>query len=427
MTENADREKTLKEFMTLPGIGVSKAKALHDAGYRSLEQLAKAKLDDVVKCKGFNEKLAKEILHHLNPDGKAAPKASKEEELVQEGLTLYRDGKWGQALQEMDRALAEDPNCDRALLIKGDIYYEREKYDKAEESYRQLANIAQDSDMALIKLGDSLQKQGRKLEGEEQYNRALKINPENQDAIDRLESTRIPTYVVGLDERMDGGIPTKYVVLVSGRAGSMKSSFVFNILYNLSKQEHRKSMYITLEQSRKSLIRHMSRLGFDIAGTKSLMISDLDDLVIIDMAKLRKETGLAAPEGVDWINSLLTQIRRYKEMFGCDVLAIDSLSALYSLAEFKNPRAELFIFFERLRDLGVTVFLITEMVTPDRELYGQYGVEEFLADGIIHLKTEKYGNKANLFLGVVKMRETKHDRDYFPLIVEHGSFEIVAD
>jgi len=427
MTDEPEKEKVLKEFMTLPGIGVSKAKALYDGGFRSLDEVAKATIATLTPCKGFNEKLAKEILAHLNPNGKAQPKASKEEGLVQSGLTLYRDGKWGQALQEMDKALEENPNSDRALLIKGDIYFERERYDRAEEAYRRLVEIVPESDMALLKLGDALAKQGRKFESEDCYKKALALNPRNDEAIERLESERLKTYVRGLDERMDGGIPARYVVLVAGRAGSMKSSLVFNILYNLSRHERKKAVYITLEQSRKSLLKHMVRLGFDPSATKEMVISDLDDLVIIDMAKLRKETGLGSASGVDWASSLLTQVKNYKESFGCDVLAIDSMSALYSLMEFKNPRAELFFFFERLRDLGITVFLVTEMVSPDKDVYGQYGVEEFLADGIIHLKTEKYGNKANLFLGVVKMRETKHERDYFPLIVDKDGFEIVAD
>ena len=59
--------------------------------------------------------------------------------------------------------------------------------------------------------------------------------------------------------------------------------------------------------------------------------------------------------------------------------------------------------------------------------FGPYGVEEFLADGIIHIKTEAYANRANLFLGVVKMRETNHPRDYYPMIVDQYGFGVVRD
>ena len=108
-------------------------------------------------------------------------------------------------------------------------------------------------------------------------------------------------------------------------------------------------------------------------------------------------------------------------------MAIDSLSALYSLTSFKNPRSELFFFFEKLRDLNLTVFLISEMYSENQNQFGQHGVEEFLADGIIHIKTEEYANRANLFLGVVKMRETNHPRDYYPLIVDQYGFGVVRD
>ena len=113
-------------------------------------------------------------------------------------------------------------------------------------------------------------------------------------------------------------------------------------------------------------------------------------------------------------------------MFGCKILVLDSLAALYALATFKNPRADLFYFFEDLRDLDVTTFLISEMPT-DKQVFGLYGVEDFLADGIIHLNVERIGNTTNLFVGVVKMRKTHHDRGYFPLICESGQFEIVTD
>ncbi|MEM3567509.1 MAG: ATPase domain-containing protein, partial [Thermoplasmata archaeon] len=102
------------------------------------------------------------------------------------------------------------------------------------------------------------------------------------------------------------------------------------------------------------------------------------------------------------------------------------LAALYSLTDFKNPRSDLFNFFEKIRDLGLTALLISEMPT-DKQVFGLYGIEDFLSDGIIHLATEKSGNSVNLFLGVVKMRKTNHDRGYFPLIFDNGVFEIVTD
>ena len=230
---------------------------------------------------------------------------------------------------------------------------------------------------------------------------------------------RIPTFINGLDERMEGGVPKKYITLVCGHAGTMKSSFTYSMLYNLAKSGT-KGMYLTLEQSRDSILEHMQKLGFAQEG--------IEDLVVIDLAKVRKDvlSDEAKSKDIDWVHSVLTAMQSYKNMFGCEVLVLDSLAALYALTNFKNPRGELFHFFEQLRDLDLTTFLISEMPS-DRNVYGLYGVEDFLADGIIHLVVEREGNVANLFVSVVKMRKTNHDRGYFPLIFESGGFEIVTD
>lgn len=230
---------------------------------------------------------------------------------------------------------------------------------------------------------------------------------------------RIRTYVRGLDEMMQGGVPRGFVVLVCGHTGTMKSSFCFNMIYQGAKMEGRRALYLTLEQGRESIIEHMEKL--------QMPIGDVDEVTIIDLGRLRKdEVANAAKAGqVDWASSIISTLKSYKEMFGCEVLVFDSLAALYALTEFKNPRGELFHFFEKLRDLGLTVFLISEMPT-DREVFGLYGVEDFLSDGIIHLCLKRVENTSNLYVNINKMRQTNHDKSFFPLIFEDGGFSIVS-
>lgn len=429
------KENVLKKFIQIPGVGMSKAKALYDGGFKSMDDLENVSLDDLAKCKGINKKLAGEIFKSFHPEDKKeekpkekSKKKSEEEIFVERGTDLYKKGKWGQALQSLNEALKLDPVNHKALLTRGDIYLERGKYERAMESYEILIDVNPEQDTPWVRYGDALMALDRQPEALTCYKKAIEINPDNDGAREKLaEHERIPTYVEGLDDKLEGGIPARHIVLVCGRAGSMKSSFSYSILYNLAKRDKIKGVYLTLEQSRTSLIRHMKKLGFDAEGMSSLIVNDLEDMVIIDMARLRKETDLAELKGIDWLNSIISQIKHYKEAFGCEIVVIDSMSALYSLTTFENPRSELFFFFEKLRDLGVTVLLITEMSDPDKEVFGTYGVEEFLADSIIHLKTEKSGKGTNLFLGVVKMRETNHDRNYFPLIVDKNGFEIVHD
>lgn len=229
---------------------------------------------------------------------------------------------------------------------------------------------------------------------------------------------RIPTHIIGLDEILQGGIPEKYIVLVCGHAGTMKSSVTFSIIHNGAKQEGLKSIYLTLEQSKQSIIDHMSRLGMDPKG--------MENMIVVDLARVRKEVEKdpSKSQNIDWLKSIIGVLRNYKDKFGCDVIVMDSLAALYALTTFKNPRSELFSFFEKIRDLGVTSLLISEMPT-DRHVFGLYGIEDFLSDGIVHLKVEQTDRGSNLYLGVVKMRKTHHSRQYMPLIFEDGSFEVI--
>jgi KaiC/GvpD/RAD55 family RecA-like ATPase len=234
------------------------------------------------------------------------------------------------------------------------------------------------------------------------------------------EKDRIKTFVKGLDERLEGGVPKNSVVLVAGKAGSMKSSFCFSILYHQAISEGRRGVYISLEQNRQSLLEHMLGLGMDV--------TDMDSIIIVDLGKLRKvvEQGEGgAAKKIDWMETLRTQLRSYKETFGCSLCVIDSLPALYTLCAFSNIRSELFHFFESLRDLKMTTFLVSEITAANESQFGTYDVESFLSDGIIHLDMEREDRNVNLFMGIVKMRKTAHDRGYFPIIFDKDGFELV--
>mgnify|MGYP000347479169 CR=1 FL=1 len=87
-------------------------------------------------------------------------------------------------------------------------------------------------------------------------------------------------------------------------------------------------------------------------------------------------------------------------------------------------------FFEELRELNTTTFLVSEMAR-DSVRMAHHGVEEFLADTIVHLRLHELdigmSTSVRRYIGVVKMRGVDHDMDYFPLLVEDGNFEIVAE
>ncbi|MCK5396827.1 MAG: AAA family ATPase [Thermoplasmata archaeon] len=230
---------------------------------------------------------------------------------------------------------------------------------------------------------------------------------------------KIKTYVEGLDGRMDGGIPPGHIVLICGTSGSMKSTLSYSIVHKYVKEGLGKALYISLEQNKESLITHMRKLGMDLKN-------DEEKLTVIDMAWLRTELRkVAEKQDLSWFDSLQTQIESYKKLIDYDLLVLDSLEAVFTIADMENPRNDIFLFFEKLRDLNITSLLISEM-PQKRRVFGTHGIEAFLADGIIHLDMERTGTTVGRYLSVVKLREVKHSTDYFPLLVDKSGFKIVT-
>ena len=236
-----------------------------------------------------------------------------------------------------------------------------------------------------------------------------------------LPEGRVATRVSGLDERLEGGIPRGHIVLVSGPPGSLKSTFAYRILYLEARDHGAAGLYLSMEQSRPSLIAQMTSLGMSPEHAKAVHI--------IDVRSLRREID-DLREQPRWLLGLRRQLGRYKEEMGFDLLTIDSLDALYALTPMENPRNEVFHFFEELREFNATTFLVSEMARDGVRL-AHYGVEEFLADTIVHLRLREIdigmSTSVRRYIGVVKMRGVDHDLDYFPLLVEGGNFEIVSE
>jgi len=235
-----------------------------------------------------------------------------------------------------------------------------------------------------------------------------------------MESVKIPTEVQGLDEVLGGGIPKGHVVLITGLPGTMKSSLVYSILRNSAESKGLKCLYISLEQTKKSLSQQMDSMGLNgESPTGSLPIMDVGSM---QKGRSRNESGL-------WMDFIKKMIRTRVGLEGVDIIAIDSLEALEVLAGFKNRRTELFNFFENLRDLEATSFVLTED-PPEQLLFGldqssSKNDANFLADGIIHLKMHQVNDlNVQRRLRVVKMRGANHKTGFYALVFEDGEFNV---
>ncbi|MEK6986816.1 MAG: ATPase domain-containing protein [Candidatus Thermoplasmatota archaeon] len=220
-----------------------------------------------------------------------------------------------------------------------------------------------------------------------------------------VEVPLFQSHVDGLDRALGGGIPKGSTILVAGTPGTMKTSLILWMMHENARANGTKSLYVGLEQGVESLKAGAARMGM-----KELHESHV---YILDLAQLRR--GMERTEASkDWITILLEIIKEAVSSSGYEVLALDSLEALYALTEMKAPRREMFHFLAALRELGLTTFLIAETPFGSTRL-AQWG-EDFLADGILNLRQVEVGEtEVQLRLRCVKMRWMNHDHSAFAL------------
>ncbi len=250
---------------------------------------------------------------------------------------------------------------------------------------------------------------------------------------------RMKLHIEGFDEELGGGIPLNTVTLVAGTTGTMKSSLCFNILFNEVRLNKKIGLYISLEETFESLMGQMLSLNFDLKAIDVVKIGyDFSELrknkdrllknpakgglIISDLGLVRRElAGKELAPNENWFHITKALIKELKELVGLDIVVIDSMSALHVLSQLENPRVTLFYFFEFLRDLQVTSFLISE-IPHDESKLSTFEEEPYLADGLLKLTTTDRHRKVSREISMVKLRSTNANLDVFTLEFKGGKF-----
>ena len=224
---------------------------------------------------------------------------------------------------------------------------------------------------------------------------------------------RMYTFIEGLDDALNGGIPEGHVVIVAGPPGTMKSSLCLSIAaYNAAK-DRRACLYITLEESRESFSVQARSLGLPFEEATGL-------LTILDARDLRASVPRV---GEDWVDAFAAVLATLKEESPFDLLVLDALEGLEAIAQFPDRRRAIFRLFEHLRSLGVTTLVVAErpdIVFHGNVVYGRWS-EDFLADGILHLRQHLVSDlDVQRRIRIVKMRGTRHETGYMALLVDEG-------
>jgi circadian clock protein KaiC len=208
-----------------------------------------------------------------------------------------------------------------------------------------------------------------------------------------------------LDIMLGGGIPSGSTVLVVGSSGSGKTTLCMQFLMNGALKGER-GVFFTITEPLFKLTKNMQ--GFDFYD-KKLIESGMVNL--IDLRIISERLGLDTEKyTVEDASALLEILRDIANELNVKRLIIDSITALcYRLQTPEMIRDFIFKLGSSLAAMNCTTLLTSE-IPPRKFQYSQYGIEEFISDGIFFLgDIERKGDLIRTFQ-IVKLRGAAHSR-----------------
>jgi tetratricopeptide (TPR) repeat protein len=100
-----------------------------------------------------------------------------------EGLGLYGDGKYYEAIKAFDEAIRLDPEYLNAWLNRGNALYKLDNHTDAIQSYDEAIKLGADLAYVLCKNGDALRTQGKYDDAIKYYDEAIKQDQNDTNAL----------------------------------------------------------------------------------------------------------------------------------------------------------------------------------------------------------------------------------------------------
>jgi len=211
----------------------------------------------------------------------------------------------------------------------------------------------------------------------------------------------VETGVKGLDDMLLGGIPRGHSVLLAGSCGTGKTVIGFQFLFK-GAEKGETGVYISLLEPSDKALKNITALGF--------YNQKLIDKGALKVAEMTRDVRLRGTDFSD-INELISIIRSVIEETKAKRVVIDSLTALCeSIGDTKRIRDFVLELGLQLMNLDCTTIMVSE-IPPQTFKYSMYGVEEFIADGVILLGDFERKGELVRTLQVIKMRGVAHSRN----------------
>lgn len=230
-------------------------------------------------------------------------------------------------------------------------------------------------------------------------------NAKRREQIEADLKRRVPTGVPGLDNIIEGGLPSNSSILVTGGPGSGKTILCMQFLIH-GMENGEPGIIISMDERPEDLRREALKFGWDLTKYE-----DDGMLAIVDVSYPR--SGLPSRERYKMsmpftLDSIVTTVFDIINDLGAKRVVLDSLPA-FGL-HFENE-SDVRIAIHRLNNLLLgsdCTSIITSEIIPGHEGISRFGVEEFISRGIILMEISTEGNEFIRKMTILKMRETNY-------------------
>jgi circadian clock protein KaiC len=245
------------------------------------------------------------------------------------------------------------------------------------------------------------------------------------------EVIRTKTGIQGLDKALSGGFPQSNIVLVSGGAGTGKSTLCLQFLINGATVFGEKGLYVSTEQTKAELYKQAGLFNWRL---KELEEKNLIKIIYVDIT--------SGDNFMSILSTLMQQFQPKRVVIDSLTTLTDSLMvtgiaddkgfSMVQIADTVNPiprteqimsKSILYRLFKEIKKYNVTTLLTTELPEDERTLSAD-GVSEFIADGVVLLNYLGVGSSEFRSVQIRKMRYTSHDKEVKPYEIESTGIEI---
>lgn len=233
---------------------------------------------------------------------------------------------------------------------------------------------------------------------------------------------RVKTGIPGFDEILNGGIPKRNVVLLSGGPGTGKSIFGQQYLWK-GLQGGEPGVYVALEEHPVQVRINMRQFGWDVRKYEQEGVFAIVDAFTAGIGEAAKRERYVVKDPTD-VGLLIDVLREAIRDTGAQRVVVDSVSTLY-LTKPSVARSIVLMLKKVLSGMGTTSILVSQVSVTERG-FGGPGVEH-AADGIVRLDLDEYGGELIRSLIVWKMRGTKHSMKRHPFEITDKGIVVYHD